>query len=984
MKNSFMAVLSALAVSCSACCNEVIESTNPSPEEILTSKMNLRLLENGDTRSSISPDEEHMENICVMAYSQADGRLADMQTGKSADDIEMELRAGTYNIYVTANMGEFNAPAEEGRIDEAFYRIEEISCLDDVLPMCWKGTAELKAGQSTTIYANMSRLVSKVGFNVEMGVLNGLEITSVRLYQAAGVIRPFMEGGSRIISADEATDGDYASTEDINRLMDGESIFFYVTENCQGILLPDNSDPWAKVPDSIGNRADLCTYVEMTGTWNGSADYEGKVIYRFYLGEDASRNFDIKRNSIHNLTLYLEEESFDKVSWKIDASQMEGVVWEAESALNDNYHEQDDFYVTENIRIDFSFDENGQKYWKKRDNAFNLAGLDYNGNTIIRFDTPVSLGKGKYYAIGTCLKNGEYDIVIQNSKTGQPVYVLEHGTIHAPELIIGEEGLFADKPVKGFDRKSRTEINGDALDICLYLTDKDGYNLNQGHYYGCDFSICRWDPEILNTVNGHDLFENASVETIQGDSCSDGYAICYRISFDNDGTDPAWNRELSESLERDILKFRFTELNSGVSREHPLDLECRNIDIIFRPVPDNRKAELGTEFMYVVDNPSNIPLTIGGLKLNSMSKEPDSQRAYSILCRDINGHIGTDPLLISLMPDAVCSLEEGASPSVLIDGKRCYPAYDDDVEQNAIPSQKAMFHTFDVNYLYSDDAWMGGISGELDLYDTSGHKSLYGENGYGNCGALMYTNNYTIDLYDPYNGTVTDFSYYGDILKQEYIDRFHDIVKVELGINDKNELIATASEKVTVDISVSGSLKGHIRCVSVQDPFNTIWGHYFTYDQEFSSSQSMVIDTSPTPIDGGTLMKAFEDLRAQEYYSVIDVSKTEHFRNPPWTEGTVREYLKPKSMQIVVRMETPNGRPVAIRFSGTMAYDYKTSDPVSWPTGSGYKQIVPSSYSGFDSGLDDDDCPPGSVFKEELVSFQPKVLFYKNQGLYHK
>lgn len=982
MKNMKISVMAALSFCLAACCNEIIESPESKSEDDFTSKMGLHILGSNDTRSSISPDEDQIKNICVMAYDEKDGRLACAQTARSADEIEMELRAGTYNIYVTANMGEFDAPIKEQDIGDAFHSIEDISQLGQALPMCWKDRTVLRAGEKTTIYAKLSRLVSKVDFSVETGVLKGLEITSVRLCQAAGVIRPFMEGGSRILYADEAVDGDYASDEDISRLIAGESIFLYVTENCQGLLLPDNTDPWTKVPESIGKKAELCTYIEMEGRWNESSDYEGKVVYRFYLGEDAASNFDIRRNSLHNLTLYLEEESLDRISWKIDASEMEGVSWEASSSLNDNFHEQDNFYVTENIMINFSFDENGQKYWKKRDNAFSLEGIDSNGNTVIRFDTPVNLGKGKYQATGTCISEGRYDILIINSKTGKKEYVLDDGTVHTPGIIAGEEGLYADKPVKGFDRKSRIEINGDSIDICLYLVDDEGYNLNQGHYYGCDFSICRWNMNILNTAYGFTLTENATIEEIPGDSCSDSYAVCYRLSLDNDGEDKQWNRLLTESLGRDIIQLNFTEASTEIETDHMMDIETRNMEIAFMAVPDKFRTTLGTEFMYAIDNPSNIPLSIKGIKLNSMSSIPDQITTGTILCKDIKGLIYTDPLLVSKMPDSICSLEEDAAPSVIISGKRCYSAYDDGIDQTCIPHQLAMFHAIDINYRYSKDAWMGGISGTINLNDTPEHTSLYGKNGYGNCGAVMYTNNYSIDLYDAYNGTETDFSTYGDILKPEYIEKFNNTVEVKLGINENNELTATASEKITADISISGTLKGHIRCVSVQDPLNTVWGHYFTYDQEFSCSHTSVINTEPTPIDKGTIAESFAKLRTYEYYSVIDAWNVEEFRNPRTTIGAVREYLKPESMQMVVKMNTPNDRPIAIRFSGTLNYDYKTSSDVSWPTSSGYRPLVPSSYSGYDSRLDDDGCPPGSTFKAELLSLQPKVVFNKNQDLY--
>ncbi|MBQ3608109.1 MAG: DUF4906 domain-containing protein [Bacteroidales bacterium] len=979
---SVLAALSALSVTLWSCASGITGDMEPVQDTHAVAKMNLRITGNGSTRSSISPDEGLIENICVMAYGQKDGMLADMQTGSSADEIEMELTSGTYNIYVTANMGTFNAPVKESEIKDAFHTITSFSELGKSIPMSWKGMAELKSGEKTTVYAELSRLVSKVGFNVEMGVLDGLDITSARLCQAAGRIRPFMDGGSRIISPAEAADGDYASAEDIESLMKGESIFFYVAENCQGTLLPDNDDPWAKVPDNIGEMADLCTYVEMTGQWNEGADYEGSVTYRFYLGEDASKSFDIRGNCIHNLTLYLEEESFDKISWKIDASKMESVAWEAYSSLNDNFHEQDDFYVTEKICLDFSFDERGQKYWKKRNYAFTLAGIDYDGNTIIRFDPATNLGKGKFQAIGTCVGAGSYDIVLLDAVTGSIRYVLEHGTIHIPNAVAGEDDVFADTPVEGFKYYSRFDINGEYSDICIYLTDRDGYNLNQGHYYGCDFSICRWDTEILNTIYGHDLFDNAYVETIPGDTGSDGYAVCYRISFDNDGKNSKWNKELTESLGGDILRFRFTDPVSGASGEHPMALYSQSMQITFKPTPDAARSALGTEFMYAVDNPSNLPLSIRGVKLNSMSQKPEQTKASTILCKDIPGHNGTDPLLISKMPSVICSLEEGAAPSVIIDGKRCFPAYDDGIEQSDIPYQLAMFHTFEVKYAHAEDILISNLSGKLDLYDTSAHLALYGKNKYLNCGAIMHTSSSSLSLFDANNGLETDFSDYGSILEKNYIDKFNEIIEIDLSINENNEIIATASADATIDLTVSGNIAGHIRCISIQDPFSTLMGHYFTHSQEFSSVSTVKVGPTPTVADETTINNAFAGMRQQKYYSVLDAASIDEFRNPKTMVGTVREYLKPQSISLVIKVSTPTDIPVAVRFSGNVRYDYKTTDPVSWPTGLGYVTMVPSTYAGFDSRVDDDGCPPASVFKEELLVLEPKVVFNRNQGLF--
>ena len=984
MKLSPLAAFAALSVLLFSCTAVIVEPEDCPATTSETAMMRIRISKGGNVKSSISPDENIVDNICVMAYSQEDGRLAQMQTGKSADEIEMELRSGMYNIYVTANMGTFDAPADEEDIQYASYAIESLSDLAGALPMCWKGKTEIKAGTNTTVYASLSRLVSKVGFNVEMGVLEGLKITSVRVRQGAGRLRPFMDGGSRILSADEAIDGDRASDEDIRILTEGGFIYFYVTENCQGELLPDNSDPWSKVPENIGEMSELCTYVEMEGEWEEGADYEGTVTYRFYLGEDASKSFDIRRNSMHNLTLYLEEESFDKISWKIDASGMESVDWDITSDMGDNFHEKDNFYVTENICIEFTLDAKAQKYWQKKNYSFALAGVDYEGNVIVRFQKPQNLGKGKFRAIGTCIAQGDFDVLMINTETGSIEYALDYGTVHTPVIIAGEDDLYADWIVEGFDCESSLKINGDACEICLYLTDRDGYNLNQGHYYGCDFSVCDWDLAILNSSYGHDLAYNATVEVLEGDSGSDGYAACYRLSLENDGTDATWNRQLTESIGSKSLQIRFTEQTSGASANQPLSLGTIPIEITFKPVPDNKREYMGTEFMYMVDNMSNIPIKIRGLKLNSMNREPHPSEMRTILCNEIPWHTCAMPLFISKMPYTVCSLESGASKSAIIDGKTCYAAAEGGIRQRDIPDQIAMFHTFELSYVHSNDTGMTEFIGNTDFYDTEAHLATYGQNGYHNCGIIIHAENGgRANIFDRNNGARVDFRQYGDIMEKDFIKRFHNTVEVYLSVNENNEITATASEEIDLDITVSGSMRGHIRCVSVQDPFNTLWGQYFTYTQNFSGSTSARIGKDPVAIDSGALAGAFAKMREQKYYSVQDAWKADEFRNPKTMAGTIREYLKPEYVYLTFDIISSDDTPVSVSFSGTIEYDYKTSSPISWPTGIGsYAQIVPSSYSGYDNGLSDDGCPPGSVFKAELLRFDPYISYGNSQELY--
>lgn len=985
MKLPILAVISVLQLIIASCTAILMEPELPSETAPATSKMKLRLSQNNPTKSSIDPQEGLIRNICVMAYRQADRKLADMQTARSADEIELELTRGTYNIYVVANMDAFVPPVDERLMPEASYTVQSLSEFSTALPMCWKGSAVIRAGANTIVYAKLSRLVSKIGFSVDMGILEGLSITSARVCQGAGMIRPFMEGGSRITSPSEAIEGDHATAEDIQTLMNGDPIYFYVTENCQGKLLPDNNDPWKKVPDHIGNSSGLCTYIEMEGKWEDGADYEGTVVYRFFLGEDATKSFDIKRNSIHNLTLYLEEDNFEKISWKIDSSNMEAVDWEVYTDLQDNFHEASEYYVSENICVDFTLDEKAQKYWGKRDDAFTLIGVDYEGNTVIRFNAPQKKSNGKYQAIGTCIRPGDFDLLMLNSRNGAIEYHMVSGSVYVPDVIAGNGDQYADKVVAGLNKEAELKINGTSCEIYLYLTDRDGYNLNQGHYWGCDFSVCDWRMEILNNTYGHDLFSNATFETVTGNSGDDGHAICYRISLENEGDDEDWNKVLTESLGNGLLQLVFTEQTSGASGYHPMALYYDKLDITFKPVPDDKKNILGTEFMYAVDNPSNIPVKIRGLKLNSMDRIPSISELRQILCEPITNNYCNIPLFISQMPYTICSLEAGASKSVIIDGKRCYAADDGGIDQRDIPNQMSMFHTFEVEYMHSDNTWMPTITGRLDLYDTQAHSTLYGKTGYTNCGIIIHSDKGgRLNIFDQNNGLKTDFRQYGDIMEKSHIDRFHNMTEVNLSINANNEIVVTASRSIGLDISVTGTLGGHIRCVSKTDLSNMIWGHYFTHRLDFSCSKSLTAGSNPIAIDGGELAKSFKTLRSVEYYSHQDITEVEEFRSDPGTKtGTIREYLKPEYLYLTFDITASDGTPVIVNYSGTADYDYKSSAPVVWSFGL-FTDItmVPSSYSGFDNDLDEYGCPPGDIFKEELVQLNPYISFSNSQRLY--
>ena len=945
-----------------------------------TARLNLRLIKNTATKSSISPGEDKVNGICVMAYQKSDGKLISVQTDKSADGIDMELTKGDYNIYVVANMDGFEAPSDEKDMEAACYEIDSFSDMSKGLPMCWKGSATMKAGQVTTVSAQLSRLVSKVEFKVEMGVLEGLSITSVQLKQGAGYIRPFMAGGSRIMSENETRDGDYATGEDIRKLMAGESICFYVTENCQGKLLEGNVDPWMKIPYEIKEASGICTYIEMTGKWNEDAFYEGTITYRFYLGEDAVTDFNVKRNTIQNLTLYLEEDSFDKISWKIDTSKMEVVQWEAVTSFSNNFHTPDDFYVTENILMEFSLDGKGQKYWEKLDNDFSLIGKDSQGNTIITFKDARDIGEGRFEALGTCIAAGDYEILMVNNGGGQVEYVLGSGTVHVPKIVASYDDIFTDNPVEAFTKETDFTINGSQADICLYLTDNDGYNLNQGHFYGCDFSLCEWNTGILNDTFGHDLCEKAIIQTSYGECMDDSYAVRYRIIFENDGKNKEWNRQLTESLGKGMIRLVYEESFSGAKGSHGLGLYCDPISITLKEMPTNQYIYARTEFMYIVNNPSNLPIVIRGLKLNSMRTDVaiDSE-VIPILCEPIEGYLESNPLVVSRMPDTFCSLESGSSSySFTYDKKTAYAAADNGISQSDIPHQTAMFHTFDVRFHYDSAGWGPTINGSYN-FNTLIYGSNYG--AYMNSGMIFYCYNNSLHLFDSNNGKKTDFRNCGELLSQDAINNFNNIAELTLSIGEDNEIIAQSSRDIELDITISGYLKGHTRCVSLNESTYKVWGQHFESGHRFSRKRNVIVSPDPSIIDDNTIAESFERLREQEYYSKLDADDPEDFRSNDGKSTTIREYLKPYELELEIKVTSPDGIPVAIKgFSGKAEYEFKLEECVTWKLSKSQNvTMVPSAHTGFDSAIGGNS---GSVYAAQSVILAPKVT-YNTQNIYY-
>lgn len=447
----------------------------------------------GAVKSSVTLDESALRNINVYAFK--DGVLVDEVYSLKADGIMMNLPANsTYNIYAVANIGLYHADVSEERfLSDASYAISGIRVLSRGVPMrC--AARNVYVGRGTqTVELNLERMAAKVNLSVDKSsLLSGLQVNSVRLCQSASIVYPFRwekQGGSRAMSEGEVIDGDYATAADLRRLNSGGEVTFYTLENCQGILLPDNTSPELKVPKMIQGKEKLCSYLEIECDFDGSGLFEGDVRYRIYLGLDECTSFDVPGNACINVSLSLTGEGLKTLSWKVnaDVDVRDGYV---SGEVDEGMHGMNDLYVGEVLLYEVVL----------TDEIIEYLGGDASGCSVRLVRDGVEVeglrsdnlqGCGPVVPIQVrCVAAGEGQLYLYDPD-GKRIGLLEPDVcIRLPEIVLSEYSSSSDdEPVESLSFIPECDINGDAASVYVYLTDRQGYCLTGSRSYGFDVSL---------------------------------------------------------------------------------------------------------------------------------------------------------------------------------------------------------------------------------------------------------------------------------------------------------------------------------------------------------------------------------------------------------------------------------------------------------------------------------------------------------------
>lgn len=656
-------------------------------------------------KSAVSPEEDAVENLNLYAF--ADGKLIAAEYYSGDIKPSMKLFFGQrYNLYAIANVGQQEAPVDEDEfLDACHCVIDGIEDLGKSIPMAWSKVDYVVANLGERVCIKLERLAAKLLFSVEKSALRGLEIDYVRLRQCSSVVWPFKSAeGSFVDDPGDVFDCDYASEADLSVLNAGGQVQFYMLENCQGMILSGNTDPWAKVPDNIAPKSEVCTYLEVGCTFKDGYFYSGTVTYRLYLGQDSVSDFNVKRNTVLNASLYLTDDALAQVSWRV----------EADVAVNEGYaggwlsrgrHGIDDLYVGEKFVYTVTLADEMMTHLNgdPKNALLCVMGEDTQSKDVFRFgefeQTDSFDGGCSFEVQALCLKPASGTLCLMDNN-GKLLTVLDDFVVQKPRLRATETQPYGelmevepDVPLIAF------QINDNYYHCDLYLVDNDGYNLNTN--LGCGFDVSLFDLSVEVDMAADDVCEALDFRIDENNG--EGTFATFYGRCQNDGEDDERNDNLLGYVTSgQVLDLRFVERNFGI--ESTLESCLDYMPMTLTLVDNGWAGYADCQLSLLVDNPSHLPVKVHCWQLNKARDTYNSiyrneaverygvdyaRECYDYVCGDYSS--GAMPLYCSGAVIDVCDSRAYPMPELSTDLISYALSYD-------YMTQSALMHQVDAAF----------------------------------------------------------------------------------------------------------------------------------------------------------------------------------------------------------------------------------------------------------------------------------------------
>lgn len=935
------------AFACMSCIHEFPEP-DTTPEEGQKeekTKVTLRVSNAFRTRSSVSVDDGAVNSINIYAYR--DGLLESTFYFENPGVVVVELTKGAmYNLYAVANAGKKNGSVKEENMVNYPCSITSIAALKGGIPMSWRKQYVYVSDRTPEIEIKLERLAGRIGFSVDSSLLGGLHVESVKVMQMAKTVRPFQPGGSKAANMTEVIAGDVASEADLRTINNGGSVFFYALENIQGNLLPNNTDPWNKIPTAIGTASLACTYLEVECSFLDGSLYAGTVKYRFYAGDDNTSDFSVRRNTDTHIVMCPTGEGLKEVSWKVtsDISIQDGF---AAGYIDEGRHRTDDLYLGELFCYFVEVSDELTAHLGGTLEGCTLEFVSEDGGAVAFSGYDISDAYQSMYVTGTCKGVGTGEVWLCD-EDGERVTPVGGGfRIQKPKIVLSfYSNVDVDETDFAIDEQPWCVVNEGSERLHVYFTDNQGYNLNTDYWTGYDLSIFSFGWYLESEF---DIEETLDARVTRGTANSNGAAAIYEITCSNDGSDEDLNYRLCEALAaRDPFYIDIDENNYEIGTSVYMYLDFAEITLT---LVDNGWAKYGnTQLALKVDNPSNVPLTIRGWQVNRTNTSWNAIYRNEIIDDVENGMILSDinyitssyyssQLPLHTQSFVIHSQRNGGADRYIADGDLMVYNIEgvrtDDIVMTTSymkSGQEALHHLVDVQMPHNRLT-----RNKLTLVDNLEDGSLtysiiYGDDpenpGYNNQGMWLYSNG---TLITKANTTLDTYTNVTALNLTNLFSRYDSKGAYALTItydSSAGQLYAKCTKGnlfgIKMDVKITGTVQGY-----VETHPNGTWGsgkdNYCTATIS-KTVTGVSVTSSNTSIDGGAIKAGMDAIYAQTFYDS---------RNMIGSANNYQHAAHPTSMDVKleIKLNSASGTelyPITLTWSDTKLSYYHTQDATTY------------------------------------------------------
>ena len=284
---------------CCACSDADINPNPTTQAQQIT--MTFRCGEMSPTRSASSDTRIDDINLYLFPVNGGPARhiyIAPVQS------VVLELPKGDYTLYAIANLARDTGERTQDFVRTLHVERDPLALADAPFPMSAQQAVTVRG--DTQIAVSLVRAVAKVNFSytVAADFAKSFRVKSVQLRSVP--LTAALLGSSR---ADAA--GEVADMEKVSATGTEYNATYYLLENRQGQVAGIGSQQ----QKDEAHAPEYATYIAIAGEADGT-----QVVYRIYLGENNTTDFNVGRNRVYNIDARIL--GLNTVDWRVSTAEL--------------------------------------------------------------------------------------------------------------------------------------------------------------------------------------------------------------------------------------------------------------------------------------------------------------------------------------------------------------------------------------------------------------------------------------------------------------------------------------------------------------------------------------------------------------------------------------------------------------------------------------------------------------------------------------